>query len=492
MRLSRVLRSDFPIGDGGLFYLMIQELQANQYRLPAYTAYNAAGIPFAYPPLGLYLAGLVAGLTHQPLIEVMHFLPVAFNLLTIPAFIGLSRAMLPSKAAANWAGLAFALLPYSFFWWFMGGGVTRAPGFLFAVLALWSGYLLYTRRQARYIWPTMAAAGCTVSSHPSMAFLLAYSLGFFFLAYGLHRRGVLHSLLVAGGTLALSAPWWATAIARYGVAPLLSAGGTGTTPRAGLGALGTLLVTVEPYFPLLGGLALLGLLVALKKRHLALPGWLLLSFLLDARGALGAGTVPLALLAGLGIDSVVAPWLRRDGQSRAAKGLALAVAAYVILYATLGAATGWSEKLRGLSPGEREAMAWVAGNTPPGGRFLVVSPGEESIDYTAEWFPVLAQRVSVTTYQGYEWLGSDVFRCRMDWHAWAELYGARGAESLESWAEQEGLSFDYVYVSKGGSGRKDVEPEVRRWAWRNALACDSRYALAYDGPGALIFRRAGQ
>ncbi len=235
-RLSHVLRSDFPIGDGGLFYLMIQELQGNHYRLPAHTAYNAAGIPFAYPPLGLYLTGLVAGLTGQPLIEVMRFLPVAFNLLTIPAFIGLSRAMLPSKAAANWAGLAFALLPYSFFWWFMGGGVTRAPGFLFAVLALWSGYLLYTRRQARYIWPTMAAAGCTVLSHPPMAFFLAYSLGFFLLAYGLHRQGVLHSLLVAGGTLMLSAPWWATAIARYGVAPLLDAGGT---VRSGLSRLST-------------------------------------------------------------------------------------------------------------------------------------------------------------------------------------------------------------------------------------------------------------
>ena len=44
-----------PINDGGMFAVMIRDLKANQFVLPVLTSYNHAAIPFAYPPLGLYL-----------------------------------------------------------------------------------------------------------------------------------------------------------------------------------------------------------------------------------------------------------------------------------------------------------------------------------------------------------------------------------------------------------------------------------------------------
>ena len=52
VRLSYLLRQDFTLSDGEMFYLMTQELQRARYTLPAFTAYNEVGIPFAYPPLG--------------------------------------------------------------------------------------------------------------------------------------------------------------------------------------------------------------------------------------------------------------------------------------------------------------------------------------------------------------------------------------------------------------------------------------------------------
>lgn len=47
------LAAPLPFGSGGLFAVMSEELRAGGW--PMTTAYNDAGIPFAYPPLGLLL-----------------------------------------------------------------------------------------------------------------------------------------------------------------------------------------------------------------------------------------------------------------------------------------------------------------------------------------------------------------------------------------------------------------------------------------------------
>src|SRR3712207_3523295 len=71
VRLMPALRAGFPINDGGLFYRMIEDLRLNVYLLPTYTTYNAADIPFAYPPLGFYLAGSITDLTGMHLLDVL-------------------------------------------------------------------------------------------------------------------------------------------------------------------------------------------------------------------------------------------------------------------------------------------------------------------------------------------------------------------------------------------------------------------------------------
>ncbi len=39
IRLVAVLKSTFPINDGGLFYIMTRDLAANNWQIPAYTSY---------------------------------------------------------------------------------------------------------------------------------------------------------------------------------------------------------------------------------------------------------------------------------------------------------------------------------------------------------------------------------------------------------------------------------------------------------------------
>src|SRR5262249_45201035 len=135
---------DFPLNDGGLFLVMIQDVMQAHFALPAFSSYNAIHMPFVYPPLAFYLGPIVATITHWSLLDIVRFMPAVVNVLTIPAMYLLSRTILNSRNQAIYATFAFAMLPRSFFWLIMGGGLTRSVGFLFAILALQQAYLLYT------------------------------------------------------------------------------------------------------------------------------------------------------------------------------------------------------------------------------------------------------------------------------------------------------------------------------------------------------------
>src|SRR5258706_4346093 len=144
VRILPVLQAGFPLNDGGLFYTMTADLQRSGYALPATSSYNRLGIPFAYPPLPVYLTGLVQSISGLPLSEIIRWLPVLFSLLTLPAFYLLARALLNDPLTASLATVIFAMLPRSYEWIIMGGGVTRAPATLFLILMSWGAYRLFS------------------------------------------------------------------------------------------------------------------------------------------------------------------------------------------------------------------------------------------------------------------------------------------------------------------------------------------------------------
>src|SRR5262245_6281719 len=135
-RARDVVSASFPLGDGGLFFTMAQELQAAHFRLPAFSAYNSLGIPFAYPPVGLYLAALVDALTPLSLLDAFRLLPLLAACLTLPAAWLLICDLALAREVRLAAIAAFALMPTGYVWLIVGGGVTRSPSFLFALLSL--------------------------------------------------------------------------------------------------------------------------------------------------------------------------------------------------------------------------------------------------------------------------------------------------------------------------------------------------------------------
>jgi hypothetical protein len=515
VRAFHALSGDFPLNDGGLFYAMAHDLQTGGYRLPAFTSYNQLEIPFAYPPLGFYAAALLADLTPLSLFDAFRFLPFVATSLTLPAFYLLARSLLTSRVAVLAALLAFALIPRTFIWLLMGGGVSRSLGFLFAILALYFVHRLYARRDSRAILPATLLAALTVLSHLETGWFLACSIAVFFIAFGRHRHGVSSSALVLFGTLAITAPWWAAVLGRHGLEPFLAAQATGgsifsdgSERMAALMGLLRVTSTSEPLFPLIGVLALLGGFISIARGNFLLPAWWATIILLDVRAYPTFTTVPVALMAGIGVAQGLVPMVAyygartsgaangssRKGQRAGAdesftlRPAGIGLLAVLFLYVTVGAGlrapglAGEASFLVSLSKEERAAMTWIREETPTGSRFLVVPDGGWPMAKAAEWFPVLTRRTSVATVQGTEWLPQRGFARMVESFDLAFECGYRTVDCLDELVLKTGLHFDYVYLS--GSGE-----DMCCWTLVNSLWSDDRYRVVYHGPGATIFER---
>ena len=79
VRTFLVVSRNFPLNDGALFFLMTQEIGDHGFRLPMATAYNAANIPFAYSPLGFYLAAFLHVAGGVDLLGLFRALPLVFS-----------------------------------------------------------------------------------------------------------------------------------------------------------------------------------------------------------------------------------------------------------------------------------------------------------------------------------------------------------------------------------------------------------------------------
>lgn len=515
VRLLPVLRFDFPLNDGGLFYQMSVELQRAEYAIPHFTSYNGEHIPFAYAPLGFYVAALL-GHTPDGILAAVRWLPVVVTILGLPAFVLLARRLLPNERTVIAATFAYALLPRAFLWMIMGGGLTRSFGMLFATLALWQAHALYTTRSWRHAIPTAAFAALTVLSHIGTAPFLAVSIVLMWAAFGRHRHGILASITVAALTLALTAPWWAVVVADHGLAPFRAAQASGGSVLSGSAARWgvrlalsrlTIGITGEPLFPIIYVAGLLGALVELTRRRWLLPAWWLLIVLADIRAPGTYSAIPIAMLAGVAVTEAFVPLLRQwraraSGSrprsftlagvtfSRWSAGVLTALVAYATFALTIRSPSVISEIpfLASLDRGDRAAMQWVATSTPAQSRVLVISGAAWANDRVAEWFPVLAQRHSVATVQGSEWLPNGEFTRRYEASEALADCAASDVGCVEQWSASWAKPFNYLYVAKT-LGKKGMPGTDCCTAVIASALTDPRYRRVYDGPGAAIFER---
>lgn len=468
VRLAPAVASGFPVNDGGLFYVFVREIQAADYRLPAYSNYNQAAIPFVYPPLSFYLTGWLSSLTDTSLLDLVRFLPPVISVLTIPAVYLLARRLTRSELSAAAAAVSFALLPTAFDFMIVGGGLPRALGFLFCLLTLHQAVGLHATGDRRLLLTTAIFASLTVLSHPVVAWFMVYSLAVLFLFQGAGKRALVNLLVVAAGTTLLTSPWWGICIARHGVGPFLAAFQAGTRSWSALLAPFLFMQTNELYLALLAVLALFGLFVSLRQKRYLLPVWLAAVFVFEPRLSATYAAIPTALLAGIGFGEFVFPGLAgvdvgqvpgaAVGPSDKPHGRTLSISgaggwvvvlatAYLVVYLLVAAFL--AAPRASLSRSQREAMQWIRSTVPAGSQFAIVSGIRlAGIDYVSEWFPALTDRVSVATPQGYEWFPGQLFDARLDLHTNLQDCGYQDVRCLEAWAVRSQSPYTHVYVVK--------------------------------------------
>jgi hypothetical protein len=412
VRLYPVLKADFPLVDGGMFYTMIRDLQTAHFSLPVFTTYNQLQIPYAYPPLGFYLAGFLNSITGISILKIIQWLPVMVNILTIPFFYSFTKRILNSESRAALATLIYVLTPNSYWWTIVGGGLTRSLGTFFFIVTALCVYQMY--REKKMIWAVASifAGAFVVLSHLSWALQTVVVVILLWFFFGKDKQGSINSLIVAFGVLLLTSPWWITVIAQHGVGVFAQAFQVNHSRWLSWTILFALSFTGE-YTTVIAVFALIGLFIHLAKRNYFFALWALLCLLSDPRGGTYASIFPFAVLAMSAITDGVAPNFIKSNpenpeawtyslNSRAGK-LFFGFFVILFLYNAYSVSNKLSQEV--LNSGQREALEWVRKNTASTDAFLVLDEqGNPLLSPFVEWFPALSERHCLTTIQGTEWL----------------------------------------------------------------------------------------
>jgi len=215
VRLGPILIAPFPLGDGGLFATMADDIRAAGFGLPATTSYNGGGIPFAYPPLGLYVLAAVPG---DP-VSTERWLPLVWSLAAVVAAWSLARELSNARTAGV-ATVIFAAMPIT--WAIEGGGVTRGLGFLLLLATLWSAAVTTRRPTVSLTATTGILASLALLAHPAVGPSLV-ALGTLLLARRWSGRAAIAMTGAVGIALLGIAPWLWLVLSRHGPGPLLTA-----------------------------------------------------------------------------------------------------------------------------------------------------------------------------------------------------------------------------------------------------------------------------
>lgn len=411
LRFYVPIAESFPINDGGLFLQMMRDILANNWILPAYTSYNQSQIPFAYPPLAFYLTAFVHLSTGIELIELVRVLPPFWcSLMLWPAWIVIKElnTSLSSKATAL---AVFGVSYPGFEWAIMGGGVTRALGFLLALtsIALLT-QALHWRSRRKGILSLMVAALAGLTHPQAWLFLVASSVPALLMKRNKIQIGTICIFL---GLICLTLlPWLALELYLHGFATLEAALLSSYTHPENL--FRTIDALVHGFFGLslpINLLFALGLVEILLTRTFAPLSWFILVSALPRFGAINQ-MLPIAVIAGFGATFLLRALHAqqiRHGMSFRFENSALLIVLVIALQLADSFVAVTKLRSETMQPSERQALAWIARNTPVDAKFVIITERVGRRDYLSEWFPTITGRESLLTFEGKEWLGQNEF-----------------------------------------------------------------------------------
>lgn len=471
VRIPYFLTYDFALNDGALFVQMSEAIRSNGYILPETVVYNRTEIPFAYPPLSFYFVAFLTDLFELNVLDVVRYMPLFFNILSICIFVLLASQLIKSQVIFLYTCLFFPLMPRSYEWLIMGGGVTRSVGCFFALLAAYQATRILAKSDTRPFIYCLLFLSLTVLSHLEWGITGVVTVSLIILSKQFSKRRVGLIITLGVVVLVLTSPWWITILARHGLYPFTAAS---KTSEWYLFKFENIPLAWIMFDDGLGGplsvLALIGCCLSFAKKDWFLPVWLFAIFVTTPRHGPTPAAMPLAILASIGLAQFLLPSLmqvalfikNRFNSAKVARAMprntfsqrllpsrvvfsgVVSVICILILHKTYYAA---HTPLVALTGSERSAMTWIEQNTPDRSEFIVLSRSFSwEDDRVAEWFPVLSGRKSLTTAQGLEWIPGNVFLSKVESILKLKHRQVLEDNALVKYVESQYDSFQYVAV----------------------------------------------
>jgi hypothetical protein len=495
LRLSAAWMAGFPVNDGGLFYRMILDLQANHYIPPLYTTYNNINIPFAYPPLTFYIGAVLSDFLHVSPLVIIRWVPGIVNTVCIFAFYHLAKEILDDALKSGLAALVFAVTPHMATWLSMGGGLTRSFGTLFMMLTILQAYRLFSNKgnsNSNIFW-AIIFGGLTLLSHTESSVFAVIIPIYIWWMKSRSLKGFVQGGVVALGVLLLAGTWFGFVIYHHGIDPFISATQTGGHSLSSiLKLLNFDVITQEKYLGVLGVLGLLGLIYLVVRREYFIPLLFVLMYIIQPRSAHTVGNIPLAMATAVLIVDALLPAMTNSKNtsslSRVAKIFVVCLVPYLLINALY---LSYMLAQNHVTNDELAAMTWAKENTPADSRFLLLTGESESMcDAAAEWFPALSERTSVATLQGREWTLSNQFGSFLSHRNSIQICIDADIGCLEQESEYFGQPVEYIFISWERTIDNcsiPITPHPTR-AIIISLKNSEKYELAYENETTVIFQ----
>lgn len=490
VRIFPIVRSDFPLVDGGMFFSMIRDLQAANYSLPVFTSYNHQQIFYAYPPFAFYFTGAINSLTGIPLLRLIQWQPVVINILTLIVVYVLVKKLTQSSTKGLLATFIFSITPSAYLWQTVGGGLTRSFGALFAFLFCYFAYRLFHDKDDRLFGSIGAVLSgvLVVLSHPEWALQAVYSGLLFFIIWGRSWHTIKKTAIIVFSIFALTAFWWLTNLDRFGIQPYLDANTATDNRLLFLPNLFSLQYTGE-HITFIAVFALIGAFVTIARREYFLLIWGVGSLLVDPRGGGPFSLVPFSILAMLPITELIAPYILKNRSREDClwwKILDLPLGRLFFGFFVVFCISNCFFQINNistlsLSKDERLALQWVRENSKFDDKFLVFGAQSNPIHSSlVEWFPALAERQSITTPQGQEWFGK--YHDALDTFALYQQCLDDDLQCIIDANKQSDLKHDCIFMS---FGKMSQTPEKNSLFL--SLMKSPQYSSVYSTPLVKVF-----
>ena len=407
---ASAVKQVFPLGFAGLWTLMAEQIAGANFHLPSSVPfYGPGGMPFVYPPLGLYLMAVFLKMGGSAW-SYLRFAPPLFSLLALVQLFLLTRRVSKSNLAGMLASLLAAGSYYLYYQQTESGGVVRGLAFGLGLLSLY----FFDRVVESYRWRDVVLSGVffgmTVLTHLGYAYYFALWIGVWVLTHPKRQTWAWASVVVAISTL-VALPWVIVMLNRYGVSIFFNA----LLSHNNVRNLSLLQYPVNLYHSALSNLHAIfekpwlfvlvaaGLVFLVVKRKFTLPLLFLLVLIVLPEGNRFILTVSY-IVVGFFISFLyrIVTTGRYLTNKMLEKLLSTIVLVGMFFPVYMQSFNLLSRQYPRVNQEMLEVASFMKNNTPPQAIYLDFVKS----DAESEWLPYLTQREPISGYWGSEWTGT--------------------------------------------------------------------------------------